>query len=187
MIIDHGKHILMFKIVWWGPAMSGKSTSVRYLFKKYNRLDSLSSIETGAGRTLFFDFGDLSFTKGNWNIKINIWTCTGQNFYSETRPTVLNGADGLVFVADAQNNLIQHNIESWEELKRLMGARITKIPIVFCLNKVDLNGSTNLLSIPELIKHLNLESGISIFKTVATKGQNVYESFTTLLNKIQSG
>jgi signal recognition particle receptor subunit beta len=68
-----------------------------------------------------------------------------------------------------------------------MGDRITKIPIVFCLNKVDLNGSTNLLSIPELIKHLNLDRGISVFKTVATEGQNVYESFTTLLSKIQSG
>ncbi|MHA1269498.1 MAG: GTP-binding protein [Candidatus Helarchaeota archaeon] len=187
MIIDHGKHLIMFKIVWWGPAMSGKSTSVRYLFKKYNRLENLKSIETIAGRTLFFDYGDITFPKGSWNIKINIWTCTGQNFYAETRPTVLNGADGLIFVADAQKHLLNDNIESWNELKQLLGNKISEIPLIFCLNKVDLNGSSNLLTVSELRQSLNLGKDICIFKTIATDGFNVYESFVNLLNKIQHG
>ncbi|MHA1312062.1 MAG: GTP-binding protein [Candidatus Helarchaeota archaeon] len=187
MIVDYGKHLLMFKIVWWGPAMSGKSTSVRYLFEKYNKLENLKSIETGAGRTLFFDYGDLTFIKGNWNIKINIWTCTGQNFYAETRPTVLNGADGLIFIADAQRNLLNDNIESWNELKNLLGNKITEIPIIFCLNKVDLNGNNKLLTISELKQHFKLNKNAIIFETVAINGRNVFESFVSLLNKIQRG
>ncbi|TFF89350.1 MAG: hypothetical protein EU549_00900 [Promethearchaeota archaeon] len=187
MIIDHGKHQLILKFVWWGPAMSGKSTSVRFLFKKYNKLENLESIETGAGRTLFFDFGDLIFSKGSWIIKINIWSCTGQNFYSETRPTILKGADGIIFIADAQSKLINDNIESWEELKRLLGPNISKIPIIFCLNKMDLSDSFNLISIQQLIEYLHLNDTFPIFETIAKTGYNVHKSFSQLLNKINSG
>ena len=187
MIIDHGKQLLMFKLVWWGPAMSGKSTSVKYLFTKYNRLENLKSIETGAGRTLFFDYGALSFSKGNWNIKINIWTCTGQDFYAETRPTVLSGTDGIVFIADAQRHLLNENLESWNELKVLLGNKISKVPIIFCLNKVDLNGGNSLITIHELVSYLKLNKNSTVFRTVATNGNNVYESFITLLNQINHG
>ncbi|TFF98798.1 MAG: gliding-motility protein MglA [Promethearchaeota archaeon] len=184
MIIDYAKRQIMFKIVWWGPAMSGKSTSVKYLFKFYNRMDSLRSIETGAGRTLFFDFGELFFDKGNWKIQINIWSSTGQNFYAETRPTVLLGADGIVFVADSQKNLLAHNLESWNELKKLLGPKISQIPIIFCLNKWDLKDESNLISIEELMNYFELDIKTKIFKTIATDGYNVHESFMNLLNSI---
>jgi len=185
MIIDYGKHLIMFKLVWWGPAMSGKSTSVRYLFKHYNRLDYLKSIETGAGRTLFFDFGELTFNKGNWKIQINIWSSTGQNFYAETRPTVLNGTDGIIFVVDSQKNLIQENIESWNELQQLLGNKISKIPIIFCLNKWDLQDQSNLITENELKKYFRIGNKVHIFKTIATKGYNIHESFLQLLDNIK--
>ncbi|MHA1230396.1 MAG: GTPase domain-containing protein [Candidatus Helarchaeota archaeon] len=187
MIIDHGKRLLMLKFVWWGPAMSGKSTTVKYLFKKYNRLEELKSIETTTGRTLFFDYGDLIFTKGSWTIKISIWTCTGQNFYSETRPTVLNGADGLIFIADAQKSLLNDNIESWNELKGLLNDKISKIPLIICLNKIDLEDNDGVITVEELKKHLKVDNRIPIIPTIATQGYNVFESFSELLNKVKLG
>ncbi|MHA1268207.1 MAG: Rab family GTPase [Candidatus Helarchaeota archaeon] len=185
MLVDFGKHLIILKLVWWGPAMSGKSTSVRYLFKYYNRLDNLRSIETGAGRTLFFDFGELMFTKGNWNIQINIWSSTGQNFYAETRPTVLNGTDGVIFIADAQRNLLNDNLESWNELRQLLGDKINKIPIIFCLNKWDLENQSNLMTEKELKKYFQIDNKYNVFKTIATEGYNVHESFMYLLNSIK--
>ncbi|MBD3228763.1 MAG: GTP-binding protein [Candidatus Lokiarchaeota archaeon] len=184
MIIDYAKHMIMFKIVWWGPAMSGKSTSVRYLFKRFNKLDSLRSIETEAGRTLFFDFGELVFEKGNWKIQVNIWSSTGQNFYAETRPTVLLGADGIIFIADAQSELLNDNLESWNELKALLGSKINSIPIIFCLNKWDLQNNSDLITEEELKTYFMLNEKDKIFKTVATSGHNVQESFKSLLDRI---
>jgi len=184
MIIDYGKRQIMFKIVWWGPAMSGKSTSVKYLFKHFNRLDSLRSIETGAGRTLFFDFGELHFNKGTWKVQINIWSSTGQNFYAETRPTVLIGADGIIFVLDSQKELLKDNLQSWLELKNLIGDNINKIPIIFCLNKWDLENNINLITEKELRHTLNIGDNYKIFKTIATNGYNVQESFYNLLDSI---
>jgi len=185
LIIDCGKHLIMCKLVWWGPAMSGKSTSVKYLFKYYNKLDSLKSIETGAGRTLFFDFGELTFLKGNWRICINIWSSTGQNFYAETRPTVLSGTDGIIFVVDAQRELLNDNIESWSELKQILGDRINKIPIIFCLNKWDLQNQANLITEDELRHYFKIDNKHKIFKTVATEGFNIHESFLYILNSIK--
>jgi len=184
MIINANTHTVGIKIVWWGPAMSGKSTSVRYLFKIYNKLEQLKSIETGAGRTLFFDFGVLDFKKGNWEIKVNIWSSTGQNFYAETRPTVLKNTDGIIFVVDAQKHLINDNLESWNELKQLLGGNINKIPMIFCLNKWDLQKNSNLITEDELRKLFGLDNKYSIFKTIAINGYNIQESFRTLINNI---
>ncbi|TFF87687.1 MAG: gliding-motility protein MglA [Promethearchaeota archaeon] len=184
MIIDSAKHKIMFKIVWWGPAMSGKSTSVRYLFKLFNKLDSLRSIETEAGRTLFFDFGELIFEKGNWKIQVNIWSSTGQNFYAETRPTVLLGADGIIFIVDAQRNLLTDNLESWNELKKLLGNKIDSLPIIFCLNKWDLQNNSDLMTENELKNYFMIGDKYKIFKTIATNGFNIQESFKSLLDKI---
>ena len=185
MIIDHGKHKVMLKLVYFGPAMSGKTTSIKYIFQKYQNNKELKSIETGAGRTLFFDYGDLIITnKNGWDIIINVWTCTGQDFYAETRPTVLNGADGIIFVADSQCSLKNQNQESWNELTRLLGKSITKIPIVICLNKYDLIETTDLITAPEIFKLLKPNNDVDIFKTRATEGTNLNESFITLLRKV---
>ncbi|MHA1268473.1 MAG: Rab family GTPase [Candidatus Helarchaeota archaeon] len=184
MIIDHGKRKIMFKLVYFGPAMSGKTTSIKYLFKEYNG-NNLQSIETEAGRTLFFDYGDLIISnKKDWEIIANVWTCTGQNFYAETRPTVLNGADGIIFVADAQKEFINDNIESWNELNNLLGDMIKTIPIIICLNKYDLIESKEVITIPELFKLLKPKKDVDIFKTIAIEGFNIKDSFITLINKI---
>ncbi|MGV9206185.1 MAG: gliding-motility protein MglA, partial [Promethearchaeia archaeon] len=85
MIFDHENKELQVKIVYYGPAMSGKTTSIKNLFKNFGQKDKLRSIENTIGRTLFFDFGILKFKGTNWNLKFLIYSATGQDFYASTR------------------------------------------------------------------------------------------------------
>ena len=171
----------MIKIVYWGGAMSGKTTSVKYLFKKYNFNQALRSIETTEGRTLFFDFGELIIDRGQWKFQINLWTATGQDFYCETRPTVLSGADGIIFIIDGQRKLFAENIKSLNELNKLLGPKLNEMPLIFCLNKIDLN---EVISLKELKKNINSNNNFKFFETIATTGYNVTDAFELLIKEI---
>ncbi|MFX0077511.1 MAG: hypothetical protein ACFE96_18865, partial [Candidatus Hermodarchaeota archaeon] len=116
MIYDYENKTLQIKIVYYGPAMSGKTTSIKYLFSFFNREDTLNSIDSTVGRTLFFDFGVLQFEGAEWSLKFLIYSATGQDFYASTRPATLNGVDGIIFVVDSRTHCLQHNIRSWKEL-----------------------------------------------------------------------
>ena len=185
MIIDWANYKIISKIVYYGPAMSGKTTTVKALLKKFGCDSDLQSIETTSGRTLFFDFGNLTFKNGDWTIIANLWTATGQDYYYSTRESVLLGVDGVIFVADATPDRRKHNISSWNELLFLLGKQfLTEIPVIIALNKVDLS---NALSEDELLKQLNLNSsGIEVFSTVAKDGTNVDAPLRCLLKKIFS-
>ena len=185
MIIDWANYKIISKIVYYGPAMSGKTTTVKALLKKFGCKSDLQSIETTSGRTLFFDFGNLTFKNGDWTIIVNLWTATGQDYYYSTRESVLLGVDGVIFVADATRDRRKHNISSWNELLFLLGKRfLIEIPVVIALNKVDL---PNALSEDELVKQLNLNSSsIEVFSTVAKDGINVDAPLRCLLKKMFS-
>ena len=171
----------MVKLVYWGGAMSGKTTSVKHLFDLYDSADLLQSIETSTGRTLFFDFGELIFNRGKWEFRVNVWTATGQDYYRETRHTVLTGVDGIVFVADSNPDLLKDNIRSWLELSNFLGMQIKTLPIIICLNKRDLD---NKLSIKEVQNSLKIPQNFKIIETIATNGLNVLESFQILIKQI---
>ncbi|NHI92769.1 MAG: hypothetical protein EAX96_09740 [Candidatus Lokiarchaeota archaeon] len=181
MFIDYGKRTIMIKIVYWGGAMSGKTTSVKYIFQKYNFQRALKSIETTSGRTLFFDFGELIINRGQWKFQINLWTATGQDFYCETRPTVLSGVDGIVFIIDGQKKLIADNLRSLNELKKLLGPKIDDLPLIFCLNKIDLN---EVISIKDLKEYINFHGNFRFFETIATSGYNVIDAFEIMIKEI---
>jgi GTPase SAR1 family protein len=185
MIINWTTKEIRTKIVYYGPAMSGKTTSIRYLFKRFSSLEQLESIETTTGRTLFFDFGALFMKLGEWNIQVNIWSATGQDYYAGTRDTVLTGVDGIIFVADAHEALINENQRSWQELTKILGNALgKKIPVTICLNKSDIPGTINDL---ELRNHLKVHNSIPIYPTIATDGTNVPDCFRTLLRTIFNG
>ena len=181
MLWDLGLRKITIKIVYAGPAMSGKTTSLRYIFEKFGRGNDLQSIETREGRTLFFDWGSIFIQKGQWKFQIDLWSATGQDFYAETRPTVLTALDGLVFVADSQLDLMQDNRKSWNELCSLLGNKIKEIPIVIALNKRD---NPNVVSISEFKNIMNIQNSMMLFETIATKGVNIIECFKTLVEKI---
>lgn len=185
MIYDFENRTIQVKIVYYGPAMSGKTTSLKYLFSVFGKQENLSSIESSVGRTLFFDFGVLKFQGSNWGLKFLMYSATGQDFYAGTRPATLNGVDGIIFVADSQKELLEDNLRSWNELKMLFGLEFYDMPIVIALNKCDLkNGNT--IEKEELMTLFNLNEldSIKMHKTTATKGLGILDSFKKLVGFI---
>jgi len=185
MIFDYENKILQVKLVYYGPAMSGKTTSIKYLFSYFNKGEKLKSIDSSVGRTLFFDFGVLNFKGADWSLKFLIYSATGQDFYASTRPATLNGVDGLIFVVDSRLEYKKYNLRSWNELRSMFGAQIYNIPIIISLNKCDLVDRMKFDENQFLqIIDSNRFKYVSINKTVAVKGQGILDAFNKLINFI---
>jgi len=185
MIYDYENKTLQIKIVYYGPAMSGKTTSVKYLFTYFNKEDNLNSIDSTVGRTLFFDFGALEFKGAEWSLKFLIYSATGQDFYAITRPATLNGVDGIIFVADSREACLQHNLRSWNELKTIFREEFHNLPIVISLNKSDFEETLKIFD-NEFLKMINLNhfKHLSVKKTVAIEGKGILDSFNKMVNFI---
>ena len=178
MIIDYSTRTIGLKIVFYGPAMSGKTTAIRWLFSSLDYADKLTSIENAVGRTKFCDFGTIPVPfSNNWTVNAHVWTATGQDYYRSTRETVLVGTDGIIFIADSQEQLLDENRASWNELMTMVAEEERDLPIVFCLNKQDLVGAVHE---ERLRTHLRLPHAIPIFMSVAREGLNILEAFETL-------
>ena len=183
MIIDRLDYSIQTKIVYYGPALSGKTTTLRTLFTHFGKSDALESIESSIGRTLFFDYGTISFQNSQWKLKLHIYSTTGQDFYIVTRPITLRGIDGIVFVADSQKSTYERNLISWNELKTYFGDNFTKIPIIICFNKQDLPEkfrSDQFLEEIEFNKYKNIYTQ----DTIALIGYGILESFEKVLSLI---
>jgi len=185
MIFNYDNKTLQVKIVYYGPAMSGKTTSIKSLFSYFNKEHTVKSIDSSVGRTLFFDFGVLHFEGAEWGLKFLIYSATGQDFYASTRPATLNGVDGLIFVVDSQIECLEHNRRSWNELKTLFGSNFYNIPIVISLNKCDIFEKQNLEK-DDFLSHIDYHRfrHISLKKTIAINGQGVLDSFNELVRFI---
>ena len=185
MIYDYENKTLQVKIVYYGPAMSGKTTSIKYLFSYFNKINNLESIDSSVGRTLFFDFGILQFCGADWGLKFLIYSATGQDFYASTRPATLNGVDGIIFVVDSRIECMHHNLRSWNELKVLFGPEFYNIPIVIALNKYDIYDNVKIQS-DEFKEKIDFQAfkQISIQKTKAINGDGVLDSFNGLVEFI---
>jgi len=185
MIIDWYAKRIIAKIVYYGPAMSGKTTTVKKLFSQLGFNNNIESLETSTGRTLFFDFGYIELERNGWKILLNIWTATGQDYYKATRPTILKGVDGIIFVVDAQRKMMRHNIRSWNELITFFdGELINKIPLVIAINKVDMEDTLDIETIKGALGVS--ERNVKILETVAIRGINVVETFREIVTQIFS-
>ena len=184
--VNYNNKEITAKIVYYGPALSGKTTCLRYIFNcdEIENKGKLITLDTDGDRTLFFDFLPLEIGKlGNYSIKIQLYTVPGQVAYDTTRKLVLQGADGVVFVADSQVVMREQNIESFTNLKKnlkLNNLQFDKIPLVFHFNKRDLK---EILPINSLNKDLNPDNK-SFFPTVATSGENVLESLYAIIKLV---
>lgn len=165
--------------------MSGKSTALAGLYKKLHGNNPIISIETSHQenkRTLFYDYGSLDLSFGIWKLKLNLWTATGQDFYCETRSTVLQGTDGIIFILDSRESVLQENLKSWNELKSFFGSRLENIiPVVICLNKRDL---PHIISPEQLQESFDLDPNTNLFETIATQNQGIYPAFKSLFETI---
>ena len=186
------KEVLQFKVVYWGPGESGKTTNYFRLREKFDgvKLNSGYSIETTDGRTLWQDSIRLSFYLNLKNVKFNIITqivtATGQERFLSTREYVLDGADGVVFVADSDPEKMEQNKRSFREL--ISFTRDMHIPYVIQLNKRDLKTA---ISLKEFKKELGLpqseeyvDKTLVVYPTVALEGDSVRRCFEDLMIQI---
>jgi signal recognition particle receptor subunit beta len=176
--INFARREVNCKIVFYGPGLSGKTTNLEIIHKKVpdTARGNLTSIATEQDRTLFFDFMPLDLGQvAGMKTKLFLYTVPGQVYYDSTRKLVLQGADGVSFIADSDPNRMNDNIESFKNLERNLkdyGVDIRKIPIVIQYNKRDLPGA---LSIAELNAKVN-PIGAPTFEAVAVKGEGVMQT-----------
>ncbi len=184
--VNYNNKEITAKIVYYGPALSGKTTCLRYIFNcdEVENKGKLITLDTDGDRTLFFDFLPMEIGKlGNYSIKIQLYTVPGQVAYDTTRKLVLQGADGVVFVADSQVIMREQNNESFTNLKKnlkLNNLQFEKMPLIFQFNKRDLK---EILPITALNKDLNPDNK-SFFPTVATNGENVLEGLHAVIKLV---
>lgn len=184
MIINNLDKTLQLKIVYYGPAMSGKTTSIKALFEHFGKLDQLQSIESTVNRTLFFDYGIITFQNKTWKLKLNIYTTTGQDFYLVTRPTVIQATDGLIFVVDSHQKAFKRNINSWRELHKYFDpTTIIELPKVIALNKQDLREK---FDVPNFLREIKYETyeNTAIVHTIALNSEGILETFEEILRLI---
>jgi len=164
------------KIVYYGPGLSGKTTNLEMIHTKIpaSHRGELTSIATEGDRTLFFDFMPLDLGKiGGMTTRFQLYTVPGQVYYNATRKLVLQGVDGIIFVADSQQGKLQENIDSLRNLEENLaeyGLDLTAIPHVFQYNKRDL---PNIIPVEELNSVLN-KFNAPYFEAVAITGEGVF-------------
>lgn len=186
--INYSSREIILKIVYYGPGLCGKTTNIKFVYAATNpdARGKLISLETKQERTLFFDFLPLSLPAiRGFKTRLHLYTVPGQLFYSASRKLIMKGADGVIFVADSQQERLEANIISMEDLQENLeayGYEITKIPFVIQYNKRDL---PNRLPTEELRSALN-HWGVPDFESVATapNGPGVFETLKAVVKMI---
>lgn len=174
------------KVVYYGPGLSGKTTSLKYIYSavKPQRRGDLVTLATEGDRTIFFDFLPLHVKEvQGMGVRFQLYTVPGQVFYEATRRLVLQGADGVVFVADSQPAARQSNLESLADLRRnLLDNDLDPehVPIVFQYNKRDLTG---VMPVAEMHRELNWRDAPE-FETSATRGDGVLQGLKEISKRV---
>lgn len=184
MQLDFAARELTIKLVYYGPALSGKTTNLQALHEATDpsAAGRLMTLETKDDRTLFFDLLPLTFKgKGDLSVRLKVFTVPGQVIHASTRRLVVQGADGVAFVADSQIAETQHNAESFVDLKENLkanGLSLKEMPLIIQFNKRDLSDIRS----DEEIANLAAQGREPVYLAVATKGLGVVESFVGLLH-----
>ncbi len=183
MIIDQLTRSIQLKICYFGPALSGKTTSIKALFNHFGKKDRVLSIDSSIRRTLFFDYGTIDFENQQWHLKIHLYSTTGQDFYLITRPVTLQGIDGIIFVADSQQSVYYRNLTSWNELCGYFDDVIITLPKVIAFNKQDLPDK---FSPPEFLENINYfrYKNIDFKNTIAVNGEGILDCFEEVLSLV---
>ncbi|HUS29947.1 MAG TPA: GTPase domain-containing protein [Kofleriaceae bacterium] len=142
--VDFAERQLTLKLVYYGPPLSGKTSNLRALHTKVDKLNRgrLMTLDTRDDRTLFFDLLPIFFRTSSFSMRIKVYTVPGQPVHEATRKVVLAGADGVVFVADSSPDQREANRASWHNLTaNLTAFALDRIPIVVQYNKRDLDNA----------------------------------------------
>ena len=191
--INYASREINCKIVYYGPGLCGKTTNLQYIYNKTaeGSRGKMISLATETERTLFFDFLPLALGEiRGFKTRFHLYTVPGQVFYDASRKLILKGVDGVVFVADSQEERFDANIESLENLRDNLeeqGFDIEKIPFVIQYNKRDLPNASDL---EVLSRELNLRH-VPEYEACATSGEGVFETLKAVaklvLNDLKKG
>jgi signal recognition particle receptor subunit beta len=184
--INYASREINCKIVYYGPGLCGKTTNLQYIFDSTapQARGKLISLATETDRTLFFDFMPLELgTVRGFKTRFHLYTVPGQVFYDASRKLILKGVDGVVFVADSQEERMDANIESLynlEENLESQGYDLMKIPYVLQLNKRDLS---NIVAVEDLAAELQ-RKGEPVVEAVASTGQGVFDTLKAVAKQV---
>ncbi|MFQ3663495.1 MAG: ADP-ribosylation factor-like protein [Chloroflexaceae bacterium] len=186
MFINWALGEINLKIVYYGAALSGKTTNLQFIYARTpaNLRGRLISLKTQQDRTLLFDFLQLEIGKvANLKPKFKLYTVPGQVYYAASRRLILQGTDGVVFVVDSQAGRMTENEESWYTMEQHLielGHDLKTFPIVVQFNKRDL---PHALPVQELRRHLPIE-GRPCFEAAAIKGHGVFDTLKASMNGV---
>ncbi len=184
--INYASREINCKIVYYGPGLCGKTTNLQFVYQKTatEAKGKMISLATETERTLFFDFLPLALGEiRGFKTRFHLYTVPGQVFYDASRKLILKGVDGVVFVADSQEERMEANIESVENLRfnlQEQGYDLDKIPYVMQYNKRDL---PNVVPVEELRRELN-PTGVPDFEACAATGEGVFETLKAIAKLI---
>ncbi len=186
MQLNFAAREVAIKLVYYGPALSGKTTNLKSLHELTTEgsRGRLMTLETKDDRTLFFDMLPLVFKadaeSGPMSLRVKVFTVPGQVVHASTRKLVLQGADGVAFIADSQVAETENNANSFLDLRanlKELGRSMSEVPLVIQFNKRDLPSVRPDAEIDELAKR----GKEPVFKACALQGKGVLESFFGLL------
>jgi signal recognition particle receptor subunit beta len=184
--INYASREINCKIVYYGPGLCGKTTNLQYIYDTTapTAKGKLISLATETDRTLFFDFMPLELgTVRGFKTRFHLYTVPGQVFYDASRKLILKGVDGVVFVADSQDERMDANIESLynlEENLQANGYDLLKIPYVLQLNKRDL---PNVIPADEMVGELRRKDE-PVHEAIAAKGNGVFDTLKSVAKQV---
>lgn len=182
VFIDIKHREVTLKLVYYGPALSGKTTNLQQLHRLMGQqtASELLTLNTRDDRTLFFDLLPLRFsTRGGLDIKLKLFTVPGQVMHAATRRIVLQGADGVAFIADSQVSQTRNNNESFADLRRNLaenGIGVDDVAVVIQFNKRDLQGIRS----DDEVRKIASKGKEPVYKGTAIDGLGVAETFLGL-------
>ena len=182
VLFNYALKELTAKIVYYGPGLSGKTTNLQYIYEELpiKNKGRMLTLATETDRTLYFDFlpVDAGVVRGI-KTRVQLYTVPGQVFYNATRRMVLKGADGVVFVADSQENMMEANLESLENLRENLAAHdleLEEMPIVLQFNKRDLDAICTIEEMNDRLNALNAP----FYEAVAKDGVGVEDTLQAI-------
>lgn len=184
--INYASREINCKIVYYGPGLCGKTTNLQHVYQKTapEAKGKMISLATETERTLFFDFLPLALGEiRGFKTRFHLYTVPGQVFYDASRKLILKGVDGVVFVADSQEERLDANIESMENLKvnlEEQGYLLEQLPFVVQYNKRDLPNVTSVAELRELLNPDNVPD----FEACAQTGEGVFETLKAVAKLI---
>ena len=184
--INYSSREINCKLVYYGPGLGGKTTNLQFIYARTSpeAKGKMISLAIETERTLFFDFLPLSLGEiRGFKTRFHLYTVPGQVFYDASRKLILKGVDGVVFVADSQNERMEANMESLENLRLNLteqGYNLDKLPYIIQYNKRDLPNAAPLDELRQLLNPAHAPE----FEACATPGVGVFETLKAIAKAV---